>query len=153
MFKKKALEIKAPSSGKVVDIESVNDEVFSTKLAGDGVAIIPTDGAFCSPIDGVIVKIFDTNHAYIIKASSGLEVLVHIGIDTVMLNGEGFSRILEPHSDVKAGDLVIKVDLDYLKDNGKDIISPIVISDEESYKDMQKYLGDKQLNETIMEVK
>jgi glucose-specific phosphotransferase system IIA component len=149
IFKKKSIEIKAPVNGKVVEIQSVPDEVFANKLAGDGVAIIPSSGDFVAPIDGVVSKIFDTNHAYIVKGDNGIEVMVHIGIDTVSLNSQGFERVVEVGSHVKAGDLIIKADLNYLKDNVTDTITPVVIP-EQNYKNIKQFYGDMTTDSTIM---
>jgi len=153
IFKKKPLEVKSPVDGKVVDLESVPDEVFANKLAGDGVAIIPQNGEFASPINGVVSKIFDTNHAYIVTSQSGIDVMVHIGLETVSLNSQGFTRVASQGDEVKAGEIIIKADLEYIKQNAADIITPVVVSDEKSYKSIEKFYGDMTTAETIMEVK
>jgi len=153
IFKKKPLEIKSPVDGKVVDLESVPDEVFANKLVGDGVAIIPQNGEFTAPIDGVVSKIFDTNHAYIVTSDSGIDVMVHIGLETVSLNSQGFSPVVSQGDKVKAGDVIIKADLEYIKQNAADTITPVVISDEKSYKSIEKFYGDMTTAEIIMEVK
>jgi len=150
---KKPLYIKAPVGGEVVDLSSVPDEVFANKLAGDGVAMIPTDGEFLSPIDGIIIKIFDTNHAYIVRSDNGIEVMVHIGLDTVSLNSKGFERIAQQGDTIKAGEVVIKVDLEYIKTNATDIITPIVISDDASYKSLEKFYGEMKPLQNIMEMR
>jgi len=129
IFKKKSLQVFSPVDGEIVELESVPDEVFANKLAGDGVAIIPASGQFCSPVDGVVSKIFDTNHAYIVSTPQGIDILVHIGLDTVSLNSNGFKRKVEPDTPVKVGDVIIEADLNYIKENSKDTITPIVISD------------------------
>jgi glucose-specific phosphotransferase system IIA component len=149
IFKKKITEIVAPVDGKVVDIENVPDEVFANKLAGDGVAIIPSNGEFVSPIDGVVSKIFDTNHAYVITSDSGIEVMVHIGLDTVSLNSQGFERVIQPDSRVKAGDLIIKANLEFLKENATDIITPVVIT-QDNYKKLEKFYGDMNVASKLM---
>ena len=113
--KRKIRDIYAPVDGQVVTLESVDDEVFSQKMVGDGVAVIPISNQFCAPIDGVVSKIFPTNHAYSIKSDKDLEVMVHIGLETVALNGEGFTRIANEGDEVKAGDVIIEVDLDLYK--------------------------------------
>jgi len=92
-LKRKTREVVSPVDGQTVEIESVNDEVFSGKMVGDGVAVIPTSNTFCSPIDGVVSKIFSTNHAYSVKSDKDLEIMVHIGLETVALKGEGFERL------------------------------------------------------------
>jgi PTS system glucose-specific IIA component len=151
-LKRKVREIKAPSDGEVVAIESVNDEVFSQKMAGDGVAIIPVTNIFTAPIDGVVSKIFSTNHAYSIKSDKDLEVMVHIGLDTVELNGVGFKRVVEEGTRVSCGDEIIHADLKLLKEHKKDIITPIVISDDSSVKNIEKKLEIVKSGDLIMEV-
>lgn len=127
LFKSKKIAIFAPTSGKIVSLGEVPDEVFSAGMAGDGVAIEPNDGTFCSPIDGVVSKIFPTKHAFIVK-NGELEVIVHIGIDTVELKGEGFEALLDSGADVKAGEAIIKADLGFISKNGKSTITPIVVN-------------------------
>lgn len=153
LFSKKPLIITSPVNGTVVELQATNDEVFANNLAGDGVAIIPSDGDFVSPIDGIISKIFDTNHAFIIKSKQGIEVTVHIGIDTVYLDSKAFERIAKEGDSVKAGDLIIRADLEYIHDNAKEIITPIIIADEKSYKSIEKSFGKVTKDMTIMEVK
>ena len=151
-LKRKLREVKAPVDGEIVAIESVNDEVFSKKLVGDGVAIIPVTNIFTAPIDGTISKIFSTNHAYSIKSEKDLEVMVHIGLDTVDLNGAGFERLAKEGDKVKAGDEIIRVDLDALREHAKDIITPIIISDESDVKEIDKNLNIVKSGDVIMEV-
>jgi len=114
-FKRKVREVKSPVDGEVVSLESVDDEVFSQKLVGDGVAIRPVSNLFTAPITGKVSKIFSTNHAYSIKSDKDLEVMVHIGLDTVDLNGAGFERLVKEGDFVTCGDPIIKVDMDILK--------------------------------------
>ncbi|WP_022935319.1 glucose PTS transporter subunit IIA [Mesomycoplasma moatsii] len=109
--------IKTPTNGKVKSLESLNDGVFSAKLLGVGFAIEQTDGNVYSPIDGKLVTVFPTKHAYGIETNDGLSILVHIGIDTVSLNGEGFESFVEQGQKVKKGDLLAKVDLNILKEH------------------------------------
>ncbi|MEY3091196.1 MAG: hypothetical protein RL113_1512 [Pseudomonadota bacterium] len=151
-LKRKIREIKAPVDGQIVDLESVNDEVFSQKMVGDGVAIIPMSDTFCAPIDGVISKIFSTNHAYSIKSPRDLEVMVHIGLETVALQGKGFERLANEGDAVKAGDPVIRVDLDYIRTHAKDIITPIIITQESDVKNIEKKSTIVKSRDTIMEV-
>jgi PTS system glucose-specific IIA component len=152
-LKKKVREIKSPSDGEIIAIESVNDEVFSQKMVGDGVAIIPTSSKFTAPIDGIVSKIFPTNHAYSIKSKNDLEVMVHIGLDTVTLEGKGFTRIAQEGDEVKSGDVIIEVDLDYIKEYAKDIVTPIIISDESKVKRLDKKLAIVKNQDLIIEVK
>lgn len=147
-LKSKKISILAPADGEVVGLDSVPDEVFSARLAGDGVAIIPTSGTFVSPIDGTVSKIFPTNHAYVIK-NGDIEVIVHIGIDTVNLKGNGFTRVANEGDNVKIGDEIIKADLDYIANNAKSIITPIVTN---SSKVSIKQIGNIKKMTLIMEV-
>ncbi len=151
-LKRKVREIKSPVDGEVVALESVDDEVFSQKMAGDGVAIIPISNVFTAPIDGTITKIFSTNHAYSIKSTKDLEVMVHIGLDTVALDGKGFERLVKEGDEVKAGDKIIRVDLAYIKEHAKDIITPIIISDESDVRKIDKRLNIVKSQDIIMEV-
>ena len=151
-LKRKVRDVHAPVDGQLVTLESVNDEVFSQKMVGDGVAVMPIGNAFTAPIDGIVSKIFSTNHAYSIKSDKDLEVMVHIGLETVALNGEGFTRIANEGDEVKAGDVIIEADLAYIKAHAKDTITPIIVTDESDAKEViKKYMivksGDK-----IMEV-
>jgi len=142
LFKKKTLSLSSPMTGEVIDITKVPDAVFSQKMVGDGFAINPTDGQVKAPCAGKIAQIFPTNHAFGIVSEDGIEVLVHIGIDTVELKGEGFTRVAEVGATVEAGDVVVKVDLDVLKSHGKSVITPIVITSPDKVKDIQVNLGD-----------
>lgn len=151
-LKRKIREIKSPVDGQIVALESVDDEVFSKKLVGDGVAVIPMSNIFTAPIDGMITKIFPTNHAYSIKSTKDLEVMVHIGLDTVALEGKGFERIANEGDEVKAGDPVIRVDLAYIREHAKDIITPVIISDDSDVKNIEKRLNIVKSQDIIMEV-
>ncbi len=153
MFKKKPLTIHAPCRGTLKAIEEVDDEVFAQKMAGDGIAIIPSEGLFCAPIDGKITQIFETLHAYTIRGAEGLEVMVHIGLDTVALQGKGFTALASEGDIVKAGESVIKADLAYLEANAKDIVTPVVITHQASRKKIVKHEGEVKTKETIMELK
>jgi len=128
LFKAKKQTIISPADGDVVDLSEVPDQVFSEKMAGDGIAITPRSNTFVAPIAGVVSKIFSTNHAYSIKAKNGLEVLVHIGLETVALKGEGFKRLVEEGKKVTIGTPIISADLEYIKSEGKNIITPIVLN-------------------------
>ena len=105
-----AIEIIAPLSGEIVNIEDVPDVVFAEKIVGDGIAIKPNGDKMVAPVNGTIGKIFETNHAFSIESDDGIELFVHFGIDTVELKGEGFTRIAEEGQTVKAGDTVIEFD-------------------------------------------
>ena len=119
----------APLSGKVIALSEVPDEVFSQKVLGDGAAIIPEDGKIVSPVDGEISTVSETLHAYGFTSDDGLEILVHVGIDSVALKGAGFTAHVKEGDKVKAGDLVAEVDLDVLKKNNIPTITPVLVCD------------------------
>jgi len=153
LFKRKQREIFSPIDGQVVDITEVDDAVFSQKMVGDGIAIKPAGNTFCAPIDGVVSKIFDTNHAFSVKSDKDLEVMVHIGLETVALEGNGFKRCVEEGVRVKAGDAVIKADMQYIAAHAKDTITPVIVSDESDVKQIEKYLRIVKCGDVIMEVR
>ena len=122
-------KITAPATGKVVPLDKVPDEVFSQKILGDGMAIIPNDGNVVSPVDGEVVNVSESLHAYTIHSDDGLDILVHIGLDTVSLRGKGFVSYVKPGDKVKAGDKIAQVDLNILKENNLNSIIPVVLCD------------------------
>lgn len=111
-------ELKAYISGKVIPITEVADPVFSSKALGDGIAIIPEGNTVFAPCDGTVSMIADTGHAVGITADNGAEILIHIGLDTVSLNGEGFRVMIKQEKKVKAGDPLIKFDKEFIEEKG-----------------------------------
>lgn len=152
LLKRKPRTVHAPVDGKVIAIEEVKDEVFAAKLAGDGVAIMPVGDTFCAPIDGEVVKIFPTNHAYIIQSEKDLGVMVHIGLESVALGGKGFERLVDEGDRLQAGDPVIRVDMAYLSEHAKDTITPILITEESRMKHLEKHITVVKQGDRIMEV-
>ena len=126
------IEIIAPLSGEIVNIEDVPDVVFAEKIVGDGIAIKPTGNKMVAPVDGTIGKIFETNHAFSIESDSGVELFVHFGIDTVELKGEGF----------------IEFDLPLLEEKAKSTLTPVVISNMDEIKELIKLSGSVTVGET-----
>ena len=124
----KNIKIYAPSTGEYVKIEDIPDPVFAQKMMGEGFGINPTEGEVVSPIEGKVDNVFPTKHAVGLKAENGLELLVHIGLDTVQLDGKGFEVLVESGDDIKIGDPLIRFDLEYINNNAKSIISPIIIT-------------------------
>ncbi|KON83414.1 PTS system glucose-specific transporter subunit IICBA [Rossellomorea marisflavi] len=118
----------APITGELKDITEVPDQVFSGKMMGDGFAILPEEGMIVSPVDGKIVNVFPTKHALGIESKGGREILIHVGIDTVKLQGEGFEALVKEGDQVEAGQPLLKVDLDFIKANAPSIITPIVFT-------------------------
>ncbi len=118
---------KAESIGDAMK-DQIPDEAFASKAVGDGVAVKPTDKIVVSPAAGTIVKIFNTNHAFCLETEKGAEIVVHMGIDTVALEGKGFKRLVEEGAQVSAGQPILEMDLDYLNANARSMISPVVCS-------------------------
>lgn len=133
--------IKAPVSGQIVALDQVPDPVFSEKALGDGVAVIPEDGRIVSPVNGEIATVAATKHAFGFASEDGLDVLVHVGLETVALDGEGFTVHVKEGDKVKAGDLIAEVDLKFLA--GKEInpITPILICGGAEEMEMQTASG------------
>ncbi len=123
-----AFEFSSPMTGEILPISEVPDQVFSGKMVGDGFAIRPTDGKVVSPVNGKVVTVFPTKHAIGIAADNGTEILIHIGIDTVHLKGEGFTSKIEQGDLVEQGQLLMEVDLDYVEKNAASIITPVVFT-------------------------
>ncbi len=135
-FLKKNFQLIAPVNGKLVDLSKVPDEVFAQKLAGDGVAIESTGDIIVAPADGVLSLIFKTNHAFAMTLDNGAELLVHIGIDTVELQGEGFERLAEEGKRIKAGDPIVKINREYITEKGLSLITPILITNSDNFKEI-----------------
>ncbi|MBS0056883.1 N-acetylglucosamine-specific PTS transporter subunit IIBC [Yersinia sp. Marseille-Q3913] len=137
-----SLVLVSPITGDVVALEQVPDEAFASKAVGEGVAIRPTDKMVVSPANGTIVKIFNTDHAFCLETETGAEIVVHIGIDTVKLNGQGFARLVEEGATVVAGQPVLELDLAYLNANARSMISPVVVSNIDDYAGISLLAGD-----------
>ncbi|ANU21891.1 glucose-specific PTS transporter subunit IIBC [Planococcus donghaensis] len=122
------LEFNSPMTGDILPISEVPDQVFSGKMVGDGFAIKPTEGKVFSPVNGKVVTVFPTKHAIGIAADNGTEILIHIGIDTVHLKGEGFTSHIEQGDLVEQGQLLMEMDLDYIAEHAASIITPVVFT-------------------------
>lgn len=144
------LNIVSPLEGEIIAIEDVPDVIFAEKIVGDGIAIIPTGNKLVAPVTGEIVKIYETNHAFAIRSNEGLEVLVHFGLDTVELRGEGFTRIAEEGQQINAGETIIEFDLALLTEKAKSVITPCIVSNMDEIKSMTKTEGKVSLGETVV---
>lgn len=122
-------QIIAPMTGRAVPLEDVPDPVFADKVLGDGLAIRPEEGKVYSPVDGRVSSVAETLHAYGFVSDDGLEVLVHVGLDTVALKGEGFRCHVKEGDRVRTGDLVAEVDLDLLRSQGIEPLTPVLLCD------------------------
>lgn len=135
LFKKKEkvtdIVLTAPISGKMLALENVPDPVFAKKMMGDGIAVDPVNGKVVSPIDGKIIQVFPTKHAVGISTNNGVEILIHIGLDTVNLNGEGFTSHVNEGDQVKQGELLISFEIDLVREKTKSTVTPIIITNTE----------------------
>ncbi|QMT85461.1 MULTISPECIES: PTS sugar transporter subunit IIA [Companilactobacillus] len=125
-FGKKKEKVVSVADGELIPITKVNDDVFSEKMMGDGFAVIPADNKVYSPVSGTVSTVFPTGHAIGITTDKGLEVLVHMGLDTVELNGEPFVGKVKQGQKIDKGDLLSFMDIDYVKDSGRDSVIVIV---------------------------
>ncbi|OCG57229.1 beta-glucoside-specific PTS transporter subunit IIABC [Gilliamella sp. Nev3-1] len=136
--KQAIVAISSPMTGKLIDLKEVNDPTFASELMGKGVAIIPTVGQAVAPDDGEVVSLFRTKHAIGFQTDSGAELLIHIGIDTVKLDGQHFQAHIEAGSKVKKGDLLVSFDIEAIKQAGFEVTTPIIITNSDSYQDIQR---------------
>jgi len=127
------LRFNSPAEGQVIPLEQVNDEVFSTRIMGDGMAIRPVKGALYAPADGVISNVFDTGHALSMLTDGGVELIFHIGIDTIKMNGSGFAPQVSALQQVKTGDLLVKFDLEAIIAAGYDPVIMMVVTNSERF--------------------
>ena len=137
LFKKKKNSFLSPMTGKSVSIKEVPDETFSSEMLGKGVAIIPSDGLVTSPTSGKVSMIFETLHAISILADTGEEILIHIGLDTVKMNGDGFSSYVKVGDIVKPKDPLIKTDLEKIKSAGFNPITVMLICNSTEFKSVE----------------
>ena len=129
-------ELVAPINGQVVPLSDVKDEVFSSGSMGKGIAIEPQEGKVCSPLDGEVVMVFPTGHAIGLKSTNGAEVMIHIGMDTVELEGKGFTTLVKKGQAVKKGDPLIKFDMEAIKKAGFKLTTPIVVTNSNEYQEI-----------------
>ncbi len=130
--KEEVIEIFAPAAGKLVPLSEVSDPTFSEGILGQG-AVIPTGNQFFSPVDGTVNTVFPTGHAAALTSSDGVEVLLHIGLDTVKLNGKHFTIHVEEGQQIKKGDLLLEADLEQIKAAGYDTITPVIVCNTEEF--------------------
>ncbi len=127
----------APISGQVVSLDQVPDPVFSERMTGDGLAILAEDDEALAPCDGTISLLFDAKHAFALTTEDGIQILVHIGLDTVILNGEGIQALKQPGERVTAGTPVLRFDFDLLLKKQIDLISPLIIVNYDKVTDLR----------------
>ena len=126
------VEIYSPGKGQIIPLSEVPDQVFAQKMMGDGVGFVPEDGEIVAPFDGTVKTIFPTKHAIGIESDEGVELLIHIGIDTVKLDGAGFESMVSTGDTIKKGQTLMHVDLDYIKANAPSIVTPLILTNLEN---------------------
>ena len=131
----------APMAGKAVPITEVPDPTFSEGLLGDGIAIIPTDGKVCAPCDATVETMFTTGHAVGLSAANGAELLIHVGLETVGLNGAPFIVHVKDGDKVKKGQLLFEADLTAIQAAGLPIITPVLVCNADEYANLNKTTG------------
>lgn len=147
MFKKwftkgKEETLFAPLQGKVIPVTEVPDPTFSEKMLGDGVAILPTEETVVSPINGKVVQLFPTKHAIGIHSKGGLDILIHVGLETVTMNGDGFTSYVETGDHVRIGDPLIRFSLKRVKEKAKSTVTPIVITNSSQLNSLKHFWSD-----------
>ncbi|NLY91646.1 MAG: PTS glucose transporter subunit IIA [Firmicutes bacterium] len=154
LFKKeKIVEIKAPVKGDTVDLMEVPDEVFAGKMVGDGLAFRPEEGVLYAPVNCEVVQVFPTQHAIGLRTKEGLEILIHIGIDTVEMQGEGFKSFVRTNQQVKAGEKLMEFDLKLISEKAKSTLIPLLITNMEAVRELHLYPGKVTPRSTVMKVK
>ena len=120
-------EVVSPFTGALVALDDVNDEVFSERVMGEGVAVMPSEGRVVAPVSGTIAKLFEGGHGFAIETPEGLQILVHVGLETVHLKGDGFTVGASEGQEINAGDEIVAVDLERMSELNIDIVSPVVV--------------------------
>lgn len=152
--KKKEIILSSVCNGEVIKIEDVQDPVFSQKMVGDGFAQVPSEGIIYAPFDGEVALFMDTKHAIALKDEDGLEVLIHVGIDTVNLKGAPFTGVINTGDKVKKGDVILKFDIKAIEEAGYQITTPVVITNTDKYNGMQlEKTGNVNALEEVLKIK
>lgn len=128
----------SPATGKLIALEEVPDPVFSEKMMGEGLAIDPTEGVIVAPIDAEVLQVFPTKHAVGLKTAHNTEILIHIGLETVSMNGEGFEAHVKEGDRVKKGDTLVTFNLDLVREKAKSTITPVIITNSAEVKSIEK---------------
>jgi len=138
---KRRMVIAAPMDGELISVAEVNDPTFSEEMLGKGVAVRPCSGRVVSPVDGTVTHIFDTGHGAVITSIEGVEVLMHIGLDTVKLKGAHFTIGVQNGDNVSTGDVLIEFDLEEIVAAGYDMVTPVVICNSDDFEGFEAQTG------------
>lgn len=134
--KKEEITVYSPINGKVILLAEVPDEAFAQRMVGDGCAIEPAEGEICSPVEGTLMNIFPTNHAVIFESINGLEMIVHFGIDTLKLDGEGFEKLRDTGA-IRVGEPIIRYDLNKIVNEVPSVKTPVIINNMEKVQSIE----------------
>lgn len=134
--KREEREVFSPLSGKVIPLKEVHDEVFSSELMGKGCAVIPSEGKIYAPLDGKVVGLLESHHAVGIESGDGVEVLIHVGMDTVKLGGEGFTTYVEEGESVKKGQLLLEFDIEKIQAEGYEVTTPVIVANSDEFSEI-----------------
>jgi sugar PTS system EIIA component len=146
------MRVLAPISGRAVPLAEVPDEVFAEGMAGQGCAIVPeASGEAVAPVSGVLVKLFEGGHAFGIAADGGIEMIVHLGLDTIELRGRGFERIATEGDRVEAGQPIVRFDLDEIRAGNYDPVTPVLVTNDEDHPVTGVRTGEVQAGELLFE--
>ena len=151
---KQNFKLIAPFSGKTINLDLVPDPIFSERLTGDGLAVLTDSAEVLAPCDGEITLFFDTKHAFAITTDDGIQVLVHVGLDTVLLNGEGITALHKYGDRVKAGTPILKLDLEVFRKHDINLISPVLIVNQDKVSELNPHKTDDYIEagkDTILE--
>lgn len=134
-------KIASPLSGQIIPLAQVNDATFAEEMMGKGMAVIPDEGVVYAPFDGTVEALFPTGHAIGLKSEGGVQLLIHIGLDTVNLNGQHFTPAVKNGDSVKVGDVLIRFDLDAIRQAGYDVTTPVIVTNSNDYIDVIRKEG------------
>ena len=151
-IEEKEITIHAPVSGKIIKREEIPDKTFSSGLLGEGLGIEPAEGKVAAPFDGVIVSVIETGHAIGMVADNGLQILIHVGIDTVKMNGEGFKVLVKQGDHVKTGDQLLEFDMDKIKEAGYSSVTAVLVANSDEFKLTYIADGNIRQNERMIEL-
>lgn len=147
------LQIRAPISGRVIPMDEVADEVFAEGMAGEGAAVVPDgSGEAIAPVSGTLAKLFESGHAFGIAAAGGVELIVHLGLDTIEMEGGGFEKLAAQGDDVKAGQPIVRFDLDAINAAGYDPTTPVVITNSDEHPVSEPVTGEVNAGDLLFEV-
>lgn len=151
-FGKKEVILYAPVKGKVIDLKDVPDPIFAEKMMGEGIAFKFEGNDIYSPVNGEIIMIADTKHALGIKAGKNVEIMIHVGLETVNLNGKGFKCYVKAGDKVKKGERIMSVDQDFMASNNINLITPMIVTSRDNKVVILKEDGDVSPNDEVIKI-